>query len=102
MREYTASYSVDERFNILQFFTNIFKKPEEEAQATGIKAAIKPTISVSVLEERTAQYVKGKIDAKNFYSTLTAAFGNKLPAVLPEILANLPKDKAAALTKIAK
>ena len=44
----------------------------------------------------------GKTDAKTFYGVLNAAFGTKLSTVLPEILANLPADKAAALQKLAK
>jgi hypothetical protein len=33
---------------------------------------------------------------------LNAAFGAKLPSVLPQILANLPKNKADELSKVAK
>ena len=46
--------------------------------------------------------MKGKSDAKTYYGVLKAAFGNNLPTVLPEILANLPADKANNLSKVAK
>ena len=58
-----------------------------------ISASLKSTVSLSVLEEKTAAYVKGKIDAKTFKGILKSAFGNKLDSVLPDIIANLPADK---------
>ena len=51
---------------------------------------------------QTAQFVKGKSDAKTYYGVLKAAFGEKLPSVLPQIIANLPAKKAADLEKVAR
>lgn len=89
---------MDERINPIQFLLGLFKK-EEEKPSSGIEKSLKASISLPVLEEKTSQYVKGKIDAKTYYGVLKSAFGDKLKSVLPEILANLPKDKAAALSK---
>ncbi len=61
---------------------------------------MKPTVSVAVLEEKTAQYVKGKIDAKAYYMVLNGAFGPKLSKVLPDIISGLPPAKATALSKV--
>jgi hypothetical protein len=46
--------------------------------------------------------VKNKSDAKTYYKTLQSAFGDKLPSVLPQIIANLPAKKAAELSKVTK
>lgn len=83
---------------------SFFKKKEDEEKPNGpsYASALKPTVSIAVLEEKTAQFVKGKTDAKAFYGVLSAAFGDKLNKVFPEILANLPADKASALKKVAK
>jgi hypothetical protein len=62
---------------------------------------LRPTVSIAVLEEKTALFVKGKTDAKTYYGVLKAAFGDKLGSVLPQIVANLPAKKAAELTKVA-
>ena len=62
---------------------------------------LKPTVSIAVLEEKTALFVKGKTDAKTYYGVLKAAFGDKLGSVLPQIIANLPDSKAAELSKVA-
>jgi hypothetical protein len=48
---------------------------------------------LKALEEKTAEYVKGKIDAKTFKAVLKSAFGDNLDAVLPDIVANLPANK---------
>ena len=107
LREFTASYSEDYRFNPLEFVLGLFNKDgatKKESSPLAAKPTVakslKPTISLAVLEEKTAQYVKGTIDAKKFLSVLQAAFGDKLKTVLPEIVANLPAAKAAALTKV--
>jgi hypothetical protein len=114
LREYTATYSVDERFDVVKFFLGLFNKNNNDNQESApvktpaavntnanIASSLKSTVSVQVLQEKTAQFVQGKIDAKGFYTILTAAFGNKLPQVLPEIISSLPGDKAAALSKVA-
>jgi hypothetical protein len=101
-REFIGSYSVDERINPLEFVLNLFKKKDETPSIPEYVNALKPTISLKVLEENTAQFVKGKTDAKRFYGVLNVAFGPKLSVVLPEILANLPVDKASALSKLIK
>lgn len=112
LREFTATYSLDERFNPLSFLTNLFAKKTEavvekpaassaSSASSSVKSALKATVSLTVLEEKTALYVKGKTDAKTFYGVLKAAFGNNVSKVLPEILANLPADKANALSKVA-
>ena len=96
------------RWNPFQALFSLFNKDgnkKEEAPVaprSKITSSLKNTISIQLLEERTASFVKGKIDAKTFNGVLVAAFGDKLKVVLPEILANLPKDKAAALSKITK
>mmetsp|Transcript_16403 Transcript_16403/g.22610 ORF Transcript_16403/g.22610 Transcript_16403/m.22610 type:complete len:172 (+) Transcript_16403:28-543(+) len=108
LREFTATYSVDERFNPFEILSSLFKKDDAAVAAPTAKAtttsaisgSLKSSVSLSVLEEKTALYVKGKSDAKTYYGVLKAAFGNNLPKVLPEILANLPADKAAALSKL--
>ena len=78
---------------------SIFKK-DEDKPVSSVSNSLKSTISLKVLEEKTASYVQGKIDAKTFKGVLKSAFGDKLSRVLPEILANLPSDKAAALSKL--
>ena len=110
LREFTASYSVDERFNPFEIQFSFLKKGDSAVASTvekstapsssSIQGSLKSTVSLSVLEEKTALYVKGKSDAKTYNGVLKAAFGNNLSKVLPEILANLPADKAAALSKI--
>ena len=105
LREYTATYSVDERINVVQWFLGLFKKKddgEEAGAASGVTGKLKSTVSVAVLEEKTAAFVQGKSDAKAYYNVLTAAFGANLPSVLPQILSNLPTKKANELKKIAK
>ena len=78
------------------------KKAESLSAISSARDSLKSTVSFDVLESRTSDFVKGKIDAKKFSVTLKAAFGNKLGKVLPEILSNLPSDKAAALSKAVK
>jgi hypothetical protein len=111
LREYTAQYSVDDRSGPLDFIFNLFKKKDvdnDEISSTvknkknSIEGKLKKTVSISVLEEKTAAYLKGKIDAKSFNTVLVAAFGDNLSVVLPEILASLPVDKAAKLTQVKK
>ena len=99
LREFTATYSEDVRVNPLEALLSIFKKDEEQPAST-VSSSLKSTVSLKVLEEKTAAYVQGKIDAKTFKGVLSAAFGDKLNKVLPEILANLPANKAAALSKL--
>ena len=93
LREFTSTYSVDYRMNPLEFLTGLFKKGEEKSEPTSIANSLKSTISLQVLQEKTALYVKGKINANQFKTVLKAAFGDKLEQVLPEINANLPKGK---------
>lgn len=105
LREYTATYSVDERIDVVKWVLGLFKKggdDEEATAASGVTGKLKSTVSVAVLEEKTAAFVQGKSDAKAYYSVLTAAFGGNLKSVLPQILSNLPAKKAAELKKIAK
>eukprot|EP00607_Mallomonas_marina_P006882 CAMPEP_0182428518 /NCGR_PEP_ID=MMETSP1167-20130531/23076_1 /TAXON_ID=2988 /ORGANISM="Mallomonas Sp, Strain CCMP3275" /LENGTH=174 /DNA_ID=CAMNT_0024611459 /DNA_START=83 /DNA_END=607 /DNA_ORIENTATION=- len=107
-REFISQYSVDERINPLEFVLGLFKKGDEKAPAkipdgTGkpqpsFAKQLKPSVSVAVLEEKTAAYVKGSINAGAYMTVLKAAFGNKLPAVLPEIVASLPASKAKGLS----
>jgi hypothetical protein len=98
--EFTESYSEDYRMNPLDFLLGLFKKGDDED--SNVADSLKNTVSLSALEEKTASYVKGKIEAKAFLATLTSAFGDKLPTVLPEILSSLPAAKAAALKKLIK
>eukprot|EP01038_Epipyxis_sp_PR26KG_P010708 gene10708-14379_t len=111
LREYTATYSNDYRMNPFEFLTSLLPKsdsskpvstPKPPSALSSTESALKPSVSLSVLEEKTALYVTGKSDAKAYYTVLTAAFGNKLSAVLPEILENLPQAKAKALKDVAK
>ena len=103
LREFTSTYSEDERWNPFSALTGLFQKGEEKKPAASgssiVKGALKPSVSLDVLESKTAQFVEGKIDAKTFAVALKGAFGAKLPQVLPEILSNLPAAKAAALSK---
>ncbi len=117
-REFIKTYSTDERFSLVDFVLGFFKKNEDDAnQSTSspspIKAtkptsvpdyakALKPTVSIGVLQEKTASFIQGKIDGKSFYTVLKAAFGDKLVKVLPDIIASLPQDKGDALAKAAK
>ena len=101
LREFTATYSVDERWNPF----GLFGKKEKETPITAtssVEKSLKSTVSLSVLEEKTAQYVVGKITAASYYATLKAAFGDKIKTVLPDILANLSTSKANDLKKAAK
>lgn len=109
MREFTATYSVDERFNPFQALLGLFAKKEgvaaTESKAvapSSVESSLKSSVSLKVLEEKTALYVKGKSDPKTFAGVLKAAFGANLSKVLPEILANLPSDKASALSNVLK
>ena len=43
------------------------------------------TVSPAELQDKTALFIQGKIDAKNFYFVLKSAFGDKLSFVLPGI-----------------
>ena len=101
----------EERWNpfaaFLPDFSGIFsgegaKPASRGATLGGASAALRSSVSPELLESRTSEFVKGKIDAKKFSTTLKAAFGDKLGQVLPEILANLPADKSAALKKVVK
>mmetsp|Transcript_4355 Transcript_4355/g.4507 ORF Transcript_4355/g.4507 Transcript_4355/m.4507 type:complete len:183 (+) Transcript_4355:96-644(+) len=75
-------------------------KAPKAAAAPGFAKALRPTVSISVLEEKTVLYVNGKTDAKTYNGVLKAAFGDKLSEVLPQILANLPSKKASELQKM--
>lgn len=103
LREFTSTYSEDERWNPFSALTGLFNKGEAKASTvsapSSFKGALKATVSLEVLESKTAQFVEGKIDAKTFAGVLKGAFGEKLPLVLPEILSRLPSAKAAALSK---
>jgi len=106
LREFTATYSEDVRANPFEFITGLFSSKEKKAEKAAaaapskVTSALKSTISLAALEEKTASFVKGSIDAKAFYKVLSVAFGDKLSVVLPDILANLPAAKAAALKKL--
>ena len=78
------------------------KPAEKSASTAGLTGSLRSSVSPEVLESRTSDFVKGKIDAKKFGNTLKAAFGDKLDQVLPEILATLPADKSAALKKVVR
>ncbi len=58
--------------------------------------------SLAIVEEKTAAFVKGTINAKAYSRILTAAFGDKLSKVLPDILFSLPAKSAADLKKVLK
>lgn len=75
--------------------------PTSDAPSS-VKSALKPTISLAVLEEKTSQFVEGKINADAFLKVLKAAFGPKLDTVFPEIVSNLPAAKAKALAAAKK
>ena len=66
LREYTAQYSVDERINPIQAFLGLFKKDESSSESestlkakSGLESKLKKSVSLSVLEEKTALYLKG-------------------------------------------
>ena len=40
-------------------------------------------VSPAELQDKTALFIQGKIDAKSFYFVLKSAFGDKLSFVLP-------------------
>ncbi len=107
LREFTSTYSQDVRFNPIELLLGLFSKKGESVDSTvaatsSIESSLKSTVSLKVLEEKTALYVKGKSDPKTYAGVLKAAFGANLGKVLPEILANLPADKAKALESVAK
>jgi hypothetical protein len=107
LREYTATYSVDERMNPFEAITGLFSglfsgnddAPSSDA-APSYSSMISKKVSVELLEERIALYVEGKINAKQFSSTLKAAFKDKLPQAMPAVKAGLPAAKASALDKV--
>ncbi len=85
---------------------NIFSKGESKPErtelassASTLNSSLKSTVSLAVLQEKTAAYVAGSINAKAYATILKAAFGNKVNDVLPEILGNLPDNKAKDLSK---
>ena len=107
LREFTATYSVDERQSIFDLVGSLFsgsgnKVSSSIPSGSSIASSLKSTVSLPVLEEKTAAYIQGKSDSRSFYKVLQAAFGKSLPNVLPEILASLPAKKASELSKIAK
>lgn len=100
LREFTATYSVDYRMNPLEFITGLFsgsgknEDPKEELVGKSkLSSALKKSISLQLLQSKTADYVKGKIKATEFKAVLKAAFGDRLPEVLDEINSNLPANK---------
>lgn len=102
LREFTATYSTDERWNPFEALTGLINKGSSGSSApsiapTSVESALKSTISLAVLEEKTAAYVAGKINAGAYKKVLEVAFGDKLPSVLPQIKANLPAGKAKGL-----
>jgi len=107
LREYTATYSVDERINPIEWVAGFFSgllpsgggDMDRDGGSASYQSALKPSVSVRLLEERTSLYVKGKLSPAQFAGTLKAAFAEKLPQVLPQILEGLPSDKASALKK---
>ena len=100
LREYTATYSEDYRMP-LPFISDLLalipgsgtSAPRKPRASSSVESALKSSMSLSLLQEKTADYVKGKINAGQFKNVLKAAFGDKLPSVLPEINENLPKGK---------
>jgi len=96
---------VDERWNPFAALTGLLDKKSAPASTTptvgSVEKFLKPTISLKVLEEKTAAYVSGKASAAQFMTVLKAAFGPKLDSVFFEIVSKLPEDKAKAL-KAAK
>lgn len=103
LREFTSTYSVDERWNPFGLFGSKEQEKKNPISApSSVEKSLKSTVSLSVLEEKTAQYVVGKITAASYYATLKAAFGDKIKTVLPDILANLSTSKANDLKKVAK
>jgi len=103
LREYTATYSEDVRTNPLEaitdFFGGLFSGGSDEVPSNPLERMISNKISIALLEERTEMYVQGKLNPKQFATTLKAAFGPKLPKALPAIQAGLPQNKADALNK---
>jgi hypothetical protein len=102
LREYTATYSTDERWNPFEALTGLLNKKDSGSSApsiapTSVESSLKSTISLAVLEEKTAAYVAGKINAGAYKKVLEVAFGDKLAKVLPQIKANLPPGKAKGL-----
>ena len=102
LREFTATYSTDERWNPFEALTGLLNKKDSGSSApsiapTSVESALKSTISLAVLEEKTAAYVAGKINAGAYKKVLEVAFGDKLAKVLPQIKANLPPGKAKGL-----
>ena len=98
LREFTATYSVDYRMNPLEFITGLFsgrnEGPKEELVGKSkLSSALKKSISLQLLQSKTADYVKGKVKATEFKAVLKAAFGDRLPEVLEEINSNLPANK---------
>ena len=109
LREFTATYSVDERFNFITWFTGLLGKKDDQSTTTtdfaqpataGKKSASDEKKAVAILEEKTALYLKGKIDAKVYYKELVTVFGANLPSALPQILSNLPANSAKELKKV--
>jgi hypothetical protein len=99
LREFTSTYSVDYRMNPLEFITGLFsgggnEAPKEEMTGKSkLSSALKKSISLQLLQSKTADYVKGKVKATEFKAVLKAAFGDRLPEVIEEINANLPANK---------
>ena len=115
MIDFTATYSNDERVDFLSAlgsFAGVLggllpkisatSKLEGSAQTSLIASSLKGTISPAVLEEKTKQYVNGKLDAAKFYSALKTCFGEKVDNVLPEIISSLPASKQSGLKKYLK
>jgi hypothetical protein len=92
LREYTSTYSVDERISVLDFILGIFKKRDNEGESL--------VDTLYKLQDQTARFIKGNIEAKEFAALLTASFGKRIPdASKKVILENLPASKAAELKK---
>ena len=115
MIEFTATYSTDERVDFLSAlgsFAGVLgnllpkvsatSKLEGSAPTSTIASSLKGTISPAVLEEKTKQYVNGKLDATKYYNILKTCFGDKIDGVLPQIISSLPASKQGGLKKYLK
>lgn len=88
--------------DLSEIFAGGAPKQAVSSNTGSVASSLKKTISPEVLESRTAAFVTGSVNAKDYYKTLNTAFGDKLNKVLPDIIASLPSDKAAALKKVSR
>jgi hypothetical protein len=107
LREFTSTYSVDERMNPFEAIMSIFGGGQPLDTGVGlipgdIAGQMRNTVSIQLLESRTEDFLKGKASAKQYYTVLQACFAKKLNKVLPDLLEQFPPAKAAELSKLAK